>query len=107
MTQSDVLAEIKKKVLLELMVDKKVFTYNDVADAYKKFTFEDSPTRKLFMSNCYFQSGIAFQHTFIAKIMIENNPGAKSEFMQLKSEMEAYIKERMDSELDSLKAPQG
>ena len=40
------------------------FNFESAASAVKVFKGYDTPTRKMFMSNCYFQSGLAFQQTF-------------------------------------------
>ena len=49
------MAELTAKVLKELTVEtSKVFIYESVESAVKYFKSYDTPTRKIFMSNCYF-----------------------------------------------------
>ena len=56
------------------------FTFADAATAAKVFKGYDSVNRKIFMSNCYFQSGLSFQQTFGSNVLREDSGTSKADF---------------------------
>ena len=106
MSQTNAVAELTAKILKELIVKtNKVFNFEDAASASRVFKGYETPERKIFMSNYYFQSGLGFQQTFGANILREEAGSARTDFIQFRGEISALIKERVDAEFAPGKQP--
>ena len=77
------------------------FNFDNAESAAATFNRYDTPRRKIFMSNYYFQSGLAFQQTFGTRVLRVYAGSAGEDFVKFRDEIAALIKERIDSEFAS------